>query len=729
MSNDTDPEALAPSVALSTTGRPGPRLRPMSARDLAAIAFYHRRIVLACVVIGVIIGGLAALATRTQFTASALLIVLIGSDSASPQDVSGVGPGSVNIDGLKVLQSEISIIESVDVIEQALTKMGPATVFPEVAQRRLFGLLPPPPADQQLARAAELLRRDLFAADSQNSGNNSLFNGSNIMRVSLTLPDRTLALHTLDAVVQAYLDHRRTLYGAQGSRFLLAELDRNRADLTTLEAEIAKVRAQYHVLDITQDIASAGARLDSAVARENAARERLQAVRAELAAATGTLRRVPERVFDSRERTNHPNNDDTRNTLLRLQLERAHIASQYASGYPALAELDRKIADVTAVLQAEARRPENFTERDVRNPSSDLLNGRIVTLQGEAQGLASEIEELGRQFDDAQARAAELRAADLQLHDLQRRRDVLENVQRQIALREASVRVQDTVTAARNANVTVVQQADAPYTGRYMGFSYLAGASFAGLMAGLAALLVAARLRRVYVVAREAERDLGLPALAECAGPAPQFTNAGARRELANLASLLVDEAQSAGRFADRGLVVIEVTALEAAPCLGLATALAAEFAQTQGLRTLLIDIDADHPATGASAAPAGTADWPVTPEGKRVAAMPGAVPGLWLAAHVTPALLAGRFRDFDPGLRQRCDAIVVSAAGGPRHHAVRRMAALADATVMLVVAERTHATPAAELRDAVISAGGSLAGIVVGGLRSTLPPFVERWI
>ena len=707
----------------------GAKQRLMTGRDLLAIAYFHRRIVVGFVALGLLVGLAAAVLTRTQYPASALLIVLIGSDSASPPDVSGVGPGSVNVDGLKVLQSEISIIESVDVIEQALTMVGPARVFPEVAARRWLGLLPPRPPEQQLARAVELLQRNLFASDSQNSGGNSLFNGSNIMRVTLTLPDRDMALRTLDAVIKAYLERRKALYGTQGSRFLVAELDRTQSDLKTLEAQIAQVRAQYHVLDLNQDVALVAARLDGIVARENAARERRQAVQAELTADLATLRRVPEKVFASHERTNQPPNDDARNTLLRLQLERAHLSTQYAPGYPALVELDSKIAAVTAALQSESKRPGSFTERDVRNPSADLLNARVVTLQGEDQALASQIAELGRQFSETQARGAELRTADVKLHDLQRQRDVLENVQRQISLREASVRVQDTVTAAHNANINVVQPPSAPYAGRYMGFSYFAGAAFVGLMAGLAALMLAARLRRVYVVPHEAERDLGLPALAEVMGMGRDFTGSGARGEIANLASLLVDDAQSARRFPGRGVTVIQVTAAETEKSLALAVALSAEFAQHQGLRTLLIDVDSEHPTRAAGSNAAGAAEWALTPGGSRVAAVPGGVPGLWLAANVTPALLSGRFRDFDPSLHERCDMVVVSAAGGPRNHAVRRLAALADATVMVVVAEQTRAEAASDLRDAVHAAGGRLVGLVFTGPKHALPGFLERLV
>lgn len=741
MNDDVHPQAVsmpaAMTQALGSVSRhtidevadlPPPR-HGLTFRDLLSIAFYHRRVVLLFVLIGLIGGGAAALFTRTQYTADALLIVLVGSENAGPPDVVGIGPGNINVDGLKVLQSEISIIESVDVIQRALTVVGPTNVFPEIAGPRLFGLLPERPPEQQLARAAELLRRRLFASDSQNSTANGLFNGSNIMRVQLTLPDRDLAVRTLQAIIGAYLEHRKSLYGSPGSHFLVAELDKTSEQLKNVEAQIQRVRTEYKVLDITQDIASAGTRMDQVLARENAARERQQAVHAELVSASEQLVSAPERVFDSHESTNQAPNDDTRNTLLKLQLERAHLATQYAPTFPALVELDRKIAAVNAALKAEATRPGSFTQRQVRNPAFDVLTNKVAALQGEDSALSNQIAELGRQFNEAQARATQLREADATLHNLQRNRDVLENVQRQISLREANVRVQDTVTAARNANINVVQPPAAAFSGNYMGFSYLAASIFVGLMAGLAAGLVAARLRQVYVVPREAERDLSLTELADFAAADRDYETPAARAEIANLASLLLDETHARQRHRGRDLTMIQVTGLDGTTTVALAHALAAEFAKSHNLRTLFMDADADGQQRRSGAMPAGTADWAMTANGQRVAAVPGGVPGLWLASNAAPALLRGRAREFDPSLHERCDMVLVTATGGARDHAVRRLAALADCTVVVVVAEKTPSQPASELCAAISAVGGRIAGFVFTGRKSYIPKLMERWI
>jgi len=678
-------------------------------RDIILMFLYHRRIALGGLLLGTIIGVGVLLATHTQYTASSLLIVLIGRESASPPDIAGVAPGSVNIDGLKVLQSEITIVESVDVIEHALQVVGPEIVFPEVARRRMLGLLPPLPPEQQMARAAELTRRWLYGSDSQNASNNAMFNGSNIMRVTLTLPDREVAIRMLQAVVDAYLEQRRQIFANPGSTFLNAELTKVDAQLRGIEAALQKVRVDYHVLNIGQDISLAAARQDALLARESGVRERQQAVQAELASANKQLLSQPQRVFESRDLTNQPTNDDTRNTLLKLQLERAHMVQQYAPTWPAVKELDRKINAVEANIRHEASRPGSYVQREVRNPAVDFLRNRIVSLDVESRALASQLAELDRQYNDAQVREAELRDADHKIHDLERQRDVQENVQRQISLRAASVRVADTVTAAHNANVSVVQAPTAPYTGSFMGYSYLVGMIVAGLTAGIAGTLVASRLRRVFVVSREVERALLLPVLGEFATADKLVASPAGRVEIANLAAILMDDPAITRKLALGQPTLLQVTGLEQTATTGLAEALASELAEHQGLRTLFIDVT----APGTTGATTGLT--------------PSTLPNLWTVT-VSPLSLQGRSRDLPANLSKAADIVVIACPGSSRDNAVRRLARIADASIMVVVAEKTQSEPARDLRDAVLAAGGRIAGFAFTGRYAVFPGLMQRW-
>ena len=75
---------------------PGPPARPTRAprrtlRDLAVPLFYRARLLLFCVVLGLLGGVAAAILCRTIYTADTVLIVLVGSNSVAVQELTKSG--------------------------------------------------------------------------------------------------------------------------------------------------------------------------------------------------------------------------------------------------------------------------------------------------------------------------------------------------------------------------------------------------------------------------------------------------------------------------------------------------------------------------------------------------------------------------------------------------------------------------------------------------------------
>lgn len=693
--------------------------RSFTLRDLLIQAFYNKRLIRNFLVAGVAIGLLAALFSHTQYTAQSLLLVFVGPESVAVQNPSGAGPAIVSVDGLKAVQSEIQILESDDVVRAAIRRVGPATLFPPVGRRRLFGLRAPAAATEQEEAAIRDFRGDLRVENDT---------GTNIVHVSFTHPDRALALQAAAALVDAYLDHRRTVYTSPAAASLQREITQYGDKLHAIEAKIETVRNQYGVLDITQDSALAANRLDGILQRENQVRERRMAVHAELLAAQGRLASQPQQVFDSREITNNTPNDNTRNTLLQLQQEREHMATQYTANWPALRELDRKIASVQAQLDAGAKGG-YFTARSVRNPVVDQLSTRLASLQLEDQALGQQLVELGSQYDQAQRHVAELRTAQTQLDPLVRARAAAEEVYRQFSVRHAGEAFQDVAADNRNASVRVVQHASAPLVGRSMAVTYLAGGLLLGMMLAAFASVVATLLRQVYIMPSEAERDLDLPGVADFPGSAEDFTGPASRREVSNLAAYLLDVTVN-GRTIN---AVQVVSAADADGKSALVRALATELAQGHGLRTLILDLHSDgraeaHALGGADERRASVVD-------SAVPVVATGVPQLWVSVDAAGSSLGNartlltRSREMLDSLRQHFDIVLVIGPDDMSDYAARRLSGLVDANLLVIRSEHTRAPVAAQLRDAVLSAGGNLLGFAYTARKYHIPAGIYRWL
>jgi uncharacterized protein involved in exopolysaccharide biosynthesis len=689
-----------------------------SLRDSLVMLFYHSRLILSCAALGLAVGIAAAAVSKPSFNANALVLVLIGPDSMSAQDAAGITQNVVSIDGLKVVQSEIQIMQNDRVLRSAVQQVGPGVIYPALLKRRLFGFAPPRSPGTLLGEAVQRLHDDL-RVDAEP--------GSNVVRISFSHPKRSVAISVVQAVLDAYLTQRQSTYSGAGADYLSQETDRYKTLLTRLDAEIQDVRKRYDVLDLAQDIVLATDRLDGLMQRQNQVKERRVAVQTEIVAVKANLATQPEMVLDFRETTNNTGNDEARNTLVRLEQQRTYLLSQFNPSWPKIAEVDKLIATARSEMGAKAGNLYH-SERQIRNPAIDLLKNRLASLEVEDQALNQQLKELGDQNDLAAQRVASLRDAEGQLHSLQLTRDVCEGIYRQLAQKQPAALLQDRLRSDPNASLRVVQPATAPVIGRSMAISYVLGGAFLGLLLGAAAAAIATMLRQVYIAPAEAERELGLPALATLDGGLrkgelehhPAITHLGA----------LLQEATVDGR----PLSSLQIIGLsDGDDRAALVRALALELAVGFERATLIVDLEGD----GASytAALGRRDDVPGDMQALPLQVAATQVPRLWVSLGAGRSMLndwhasIGRTRTALEELRQAFGMLLVIAPAELSGMAVHRLATMVDANLVILRAEHTRGPVVLRLRDAILTAGGNVAGFMFVGRRYYLPGWLLRWV
>ncbi len=333
----------------------------VSVRDLLVHVFYNAKVIRLCLILGLAFGIVAAMFSRTEYTAESLLLIRADASDSVQQGI--VGPiAALTGDAVKrILESDVQIMESEPVVHAAVDKVRAAGKIDGDGLRGLMGLFRharAPDDPVEVSKAMETFRKNLHV---------EIEPDSNIIHVSYKSHDRDLSIRSVQALVDAYSDRRSGMYVNGSSQLQAQSLKQYQGDIQSVENQIQQVRSQYGVLDIVQDIALAGVRLDNIAQRTSAARERLSAANGEAAATAAGLKNTPVQVFDSREQSNATPNDDTRNTLVRLRQDREHVAAQYTANWPGLKEIDAKIAAAEAAAKANAS-AESKTEKVVRNP-------------------------------------------------------------------------------------------------------------------------------------------------------------------------------------------------------------------------------------------------------------------------------------------------------------------------------------------------------------------------
>jgi uncharacterized protein involved in exopolysaccharide biosynthesis/Mrp family chromosome partitioning ATPase len=690
-------------------------------RDLLILAFYNKRIIAFCALIPLVVGVAAAIETHTQYTADGLMMVFVNREHTGNEDLTGNGPTVVSVDGLKLVESEIEIIQSDDVIGRVVDDVGANVLFPDITKPRLFGLLEPTPADAIHRRAIELFRREMRA---------EVRSDTNIVRVSFEHPSRIVAIKAVKSLIAAYLDRRREVYQNPSSPFLASQVSHFANQLHSLDAQIATIKKDHEVVDIASDINLAVNQKDSVLQRQRQVRERREAVRSEIDRSQKEYAALPPKLFAFQDQTNQNANSNDHNTLVQLQMDRAHMAKLYTENYPPLQELDRKIA----VLQAQIadKRPIYQSTREDRNPALDFLNQHLLALKAEADALDHQLDELGKQAVAAEARVADLRGADDMLHDLQRTRDLTENLYKEFSLKEAAARIGEDAAKVRASNVRVVQWANSPSTGSNMALNFILAGIFGGLLLGTAGGMLATWMRQSYIMPSEAERSLGIPVLADFAESAEGFAGRGARQELVRLASGMLDTLVDNQPLSVFQFVSVNFGDSEAA----LVQALATEFAQGRNLNTLVIDLagDGQSVAKGLGAAPAH-APTEAEEQGREVMVTGTKVSKLAVAVDATQSAIGSlrttmvQLEELLDDVRKRYDVILINAPSPIQSHVARRLSSLVDATMVVLRAEHTRVPAAQQLRDIILGSGGDLLGFVFTMRRYYVPKKVYRWL
>lgn len=702
------PQAAQPGAGESLADAAPATGAAFTLRDFLIVAFYHIRVVLLAAVLPLAIALGAAAVSRTEYTASSLLLVIVSREVSSAQNVTDSGPAVLSIEGLKQVESEVQIIESADVARATVEQIGVDRLFPPgrlAALTRLFS------SDQDLMdKAVERFQATVRAA---------VQSGSNIIRVSVTNPDREVAVEAADALVKNYLAARRRLFENPTAKILQLEVARFQKDLTAVDREIEQLKAKAGIIDFSQDAILASNQVDSILQRRRQVAEREVAVGAQLGEAERQLAALPESVFDFTEKTDALPGDEDGNTLTKLMLERDRVASQYAPGSPFIRELDKQIATVRARIKSRADR-RYFTDRAVRNPQVNYLQNMILSLKVEQDALARQKGELVDQQRVAEERLTLLRGAETPLIELNRKRDSLSEGFREYERRAVAAGLEEAAAQSRQSAVRVVQSAGSSVTKRSLVLPLIGGGLFAALLFGGAAGAIASTLRTSFIMPGEAERTLGLPALAVLDDGA-EAADGGADEAIGSCATLLLDT-----RIDDQPLRIMHFLAPEADESLPWFTRrLAEECAGRRHLKTLLVDLSSTAPAplaAGASEVRGGIA----------VAGTP--VPLLWASAPdaARSPLLDIRLPIAEAELlmaelRVAFDCIIISSDLPGASLVTQRFCQLADGNILAVQAERTRKPAALRLRDSVVESGGLLIGLLFLGRRYYLPHWLYR--
>jgi len=348
----------------------GSRVLSISAKDVVAIGFRRKRIIILCfsaIFLGAVLVGIFSPSTYQAHTK-----LLVKRERVDPVITPGQDAPMEMHDEVteEELNSEVELQESDDVLRQVVSATGLDS------HRSLFGK-----SDEasRIAKATQRLRSSLQV---------DAVKKSNLISITYSSSDAELSARVLKKLNETYIDkntdvhrpHGQYKFYEQQSERYKAELDQAEQKLKEFASEPGGVSPQLARDNTLQRLAEFSATLDQTRAEMAATEEKIRTLEKQ----AGT---VPSRITTQlREVDDAALLQQYKSTLLTLELKRTELLTKYQPTYPLVQEIDKQIADTHTQLAAAESKPVREQTTD-ENPTFQFVSTELAKAKADYSAL------------------------------------------------------------------------------------------------------------------------------------------------------------------------------------------------------------------------------------------------------------------------------------------------------------------------------------------------------
>lgn len=678
---------------------------PITFRELLTPVFYYKRRALIAFLIPVILALVAALLAHKTYTAQSRLLILLGGEYVF-KTTADAGQAQV-FDRPQIVHAEMEILGARSLREATLAKVGLARVYPNLARQ---------PNGMDLA--VDAFEKDLTVNNVPTS---------NVVELSFRARDPKVSAEVLNTLVELYLARRVEVFNRGDSGQARAQRDVLARALAAAESRITDFSTRYGFGDYAQEF-------NAVQAQQSALQAQLQGVDQQIA--TRSARAVqlsaikgstPREVQVSTDHGRSAQLDALTQNLVALQAQRREAAEKYQDGYPLVADLDQRIANVQAQIRQAPAQQVSVERRGV-NPVHQQIDTELADSQGDVAGLRNGRRALQVSLDQTNRRLAELVRIGPEYRELVRQRTLAEGAYDELMRSTAAAEVDNAIAKSR-ANIKIVQPAEPPAKGKAGRLILLILGVAVGGAAAFATVVLSQATSEVMVTPGDVEDKLDIPVLAA----APMKAKAPATPGRLAPAYLGVDEGRLLLRLLsslpkDRGRVMQLVASHDGEGVSSLTRDLAVIAAAGGARRVLLVDIE---PAGGKGAAQAfAEQNHTLHPTSEERRAYRVGDSTLYVSAPIGAGGLEvdeTKWARIIEAARSTFDLVLVDSPAIQRSSAAIEVAALTDITLAVVEAETTRVAVARRLVERIEAAGGQVVGAVLNKREFYIPRFIYK--
>ena len=470
-----------------------------SVRDFLTVLFKQRNtilIVFFAVVATVTIGSFLLSPT---YEAKSSLLVKFGREYIYRPEVGERVPDLrlMPLNQEEVINSEIQILTSRDLIEKVITTLKVENIYPEMVENPSKMITP-------LEAAILQFEKKLFVEGIKKS---------NVIQTSFQHKNPRIAAKAVNLLVDFLTEKHLQVYSDPKSSFLEQQLSTYEKRLKESQNQLEGFKQKYRVFSLEEQrtlLLKQRTDLDSALKTAQNQVKELQNRRSSLKNQMRTVSKdVP--LFSETER--YKIVDDAKTQLLTLQLREQQLLQKYNENTPLVVNVRKEITIV-----------QDFIKKQEEDLKGKVRTGQNIVYQDLEREMIKTQAELSSQEARRATLQGQITQLDMEIQSLDLRENELQNLRRELAANERNyktylekveeARISDDLNRQKMANISVIQTASVPPKPiKPKKALNIALGIILGAVSGLGLAFFSEYTNQGLSTPESAERHLGLPVI------------------------------------------------------------------------------------------------------------------------------------------------------------------------------------------------------------------------
>ena len=471
-----------------------------SLRDFLTVLFKHKNTILIIFFTVVATVTIGSFLLSPTYEAKSSLLVKFGREYIYSSEVGERVPDMriVPLNQEEVINSEIQILTSRDLIEKVITTLKVENIYPDLAKN-------PPGRFTPLEAAIEQFEKTLSVEGIKKS---------NVIQVSFQHKDPRIAAKAVNLLVDFLKEKHLQVYSDPKSSFLEQQLLTYEQSLIESQNQLKDFKQKYRVFSLEEQrtlLLKQRTDLDSTL---KTAQNQVKELQNRLSSLKNQMQTVSKDVPLYSETERYKTIDDAKTQLLTLQLREQQLLQKYNENTPLVVNVRKEITIVQGFIKEQ--------EEDLKGK---VRTGQNIVYQDLEREIIKTQAELSSQEAKRAALQGQIAQLDIEIPNLDLRENELENLKRDMSSNERNyktylekveeARISDDLNRQKMANISVIQTASVPPKPiKPRKRLNIALSIVLGAVAGLGLAFFSEYTSQGLSTPESVERRLGLPVLA-----------------------------------------------------------------------------------------------------------------------------------------------------------------------------------------------------------------------